>query len=158
MNNETGISLIKDFSIIIAGLIALITFATGVFQYIRQGNQIRATQFIEMRRRFLEDQVFRSILNLLAHDSEALESVAIQDRRNLVGFLEEVALMVNSRLIRPRVAQYMFGYYVLLIDDSTHFWHGLEKKSIYWNLFHGFAKSIREMQNCPQPDPKELIF
>jgi hypothetical protein len=156
--NETGITLIKDLSIIIAGLIALITFATGVFQYIRQGHQIRATQFIEMRRRFLEDLTFRQILNLLATDSPDLEGIPIQDRRNFIGFLEEVALMVNSRLIRPRVAHYMFGYYVLLVDDSKHLWAGLDKSSEYWQLFHGFANSIRQMRNAPAPAPKELVF
>lgn len=158
MNGETGITLVKDLSIIIAGIIALITFATGVFQYIRQGHQIRATQFIEMRRRFLEDPAFRQILNLLATDSEALEQVPVQDRRNFIGFLEEVALMVNSNLIRPRVAHYMFGYYVLLVDDSKHLWEGLDKSSEYWRLFHGFAKTIRAMKNCPPPSPKELVF
>ena len=156
--NETGVTLFKDLSIIIAGVIALITFATGVFQYIRQGNQIRATQFIEMRRRFLEDPIFRNILNLLAQDDPALETVPVQDRRNLVGFLEEVALMVNSRLIRPRVAQYMFGYYIILVDSSEHLWAGLDKESDYWYVFKNFAHSIRDMQKCPLPAPKELEF
>lgn len=152
------LSFVKDLSIVVAGVIALVTFATGVFQYIRQGHQNRATQFIEMRRRFLENQTFRNILNLLASDDPMLSEIPVQDRRNLVGFLEEVALMMNSHLIRPRVAHYMFGYYAILIDDSKYFWDGLEKRSIYWRLFHGFVQTMRAMSSQQQPETKELVF
>lgn len=149
---------IKDISIIFAGAIGLITFATGVLQYMRQGHQVRATQFVEMRRRFLEDPIFRNILNRLATDDPSLSEVPIQDRRNLVGFLEELALMTNSNLIRPKVAHYMFGYYVVLIDNSQHFWTGLDKSSVYWRVFHDFAKAMREMEKDRQPDVRELVF
>lgn len=140
------LSTVKDVSITVASIITLVTFVTGVAQYIRQGHQQRATQFVEMRRRFLEDASFRDILNLLASDHPTLKDVPIQDRRNFVGFLEEVALMVNSRVLRPEVAHYMFGYYVLLADGSDHFWDGLDKSSEYWSLFRTFAARMKEQR------------
>src|ERR1700710_2074371 len=103
----------KDLAIILAGLVGFITFFSGVLEYGRQGRYKRAEQFVHMRRRFLETPLFQDILTLLPADSVNLTKIPVQDRRNFVGFLEEVALMVNSRLIDRRVAHYMFGYYVL---------------------------------------------
>ena len=151
------LSLVKDISITLASIITLITFVTGVAQYVRQGHQARATQFVEMRRRFLEDASFRDILNLLASDHPALKDVPIQDRRNFVGFLEEVALMVNSKVLRPEVAHYMFGYYVLLVDGSEHFWEGLDKGSQYWALFRAFASRMKRQKGVAT-QAKELTF
>jgi hypothetical protein len=59
--------------------------------------------------------------------------------------LEEVALMVNSRIIRKEIAHYMFGYYVLLADDSKHIWNDLDQESVYWTVFRNFAKLMRKM-------------
>jgi hypothetical protein len=151
------LSLVKDVSITLASIITLITFVTGVAQYIRQGHQARATQFVEMRRRFLEDASFRDILNLLASDHPALKDVPIQDRRNFVGFLEEVALMVNSKVLRPEVAHYMFGYYVLLVDGSQHFWEDLDRSSEYWALFRTFASRMKRQRGVAT-QAKELTF
>jgi len=149
------LSLVKDLSIIVAGAITLITFMTGVIQYMRQGQQTRAAQFVEMRRRFLEDPSFREILNHLASDDPRLREIPIQERRNFVGFMEEVALMVNSGILRPHVAHYMFGYYVLLVDSSTHFWEELDKSSEYWSLFRAFARTMQAQKGLP---PKDLKF
>lgn len=147
----------KDLAIILAGVVAVTTFFSGVLEYARQGHQHRAEQFVQMRRRFLETELFREILNLLATDDPRLAEVPIQDRRNFGGFLEEVALMVNSGLIRPRVAFYMFGDYVVLADKSQHFWAGLDKGGPYWTVFRQFAQLVREMSNTP-PEPRVLRF
>lgn len=141
-----SLSVVKDVSIIVAGVVTLITFMMGVIQYTRQGHDARATQFVQMRRRFLEDPAFRELLNLLASDDPKLAQMPIQDRRNFVGFFEEVALMVNSKIIKPGVAHYMFGYYVLLVDRSEHFWEGLDRQSVYWEVFRQFAAQMRSVK------------
>lgn len=140
------LTVVKDLSIIIAGAVTLITFMMGVIQYARQGHDARATQFVQMRRRFLEDPAFRELLNLLATDDLRLAQMPIQDRRNFVGFFEEVALMVNSRIIKPGVAHYMFGYYVLLVDRSEHFWEGLDRDGVYWEVFRQFAAQMKSVK------------
>ena len=136
---------VKDLSIVGAGVIALTTFFSGVLEYARQNHTKRAEQFVLMRRRFLEDPLFRDILNGLATDDPRLASFPIQDRRNFIGFLEEVALMVNSRIIRREIAHYMFGYYVLLTDQSQNLWAELDKDSVYWTVFRNFAALMRKM-------------
>ena len=144
------IGLLKDISIIVAGMIAFLTLWQGLIQYSRQGHAQRASQFIQMRRRFLEDQTFKELLNLIATGSEEVANYPIQDRRNLVGFFEEVALMVNSRLIKPEVAHYMFGYYALLIDQCDKFWVGLDRDSHYWKVFRAFVKQMKVMPSEEQ--------
>lgn len=138
-----SLSVVKDVSIIVAGVVTLITFMAGVIQYARQGRHQRAAHFVEMRRRFLEDPNFRDILNFLAADDPRLRETPVQDRRNFVGFMEEVALMVNSKILDARVAHYMFGYYALLADRSEHLWDGLDKGSEYWSVFRRFASQMR---------------
>ncbi len=152
------LGLVKDVSIIVAGAVTLITFMTGVVQYIRQGRQHRATQFVEMRRRFLEDPSFREILNMLGTQDGRLAILPIQDRRNFVGFLEEVALMVNSKVLSARVAHYMFGYYVLLVDGCDPFWEGLDRTSEYWSVFRVFAQTMKMQQGIASRNPQELRF
>ena len=149
----------KDIAIIFGGVLALTTFLSGALEYIRQGHQHRAANFIQMRRRFLEDPLFRDILNLLASDPPSLRNTPIQDRRNFVGFLEEVAVMVNSGLIKKEVAHYMFGYYVLLTERCEHFWEGLDRESQYWSVFRRFAQDMRALSLAHQEEtPTALRF
>jgi len=148
----------KDVAIIFGGVIALTTFFSGMFEYIRQGHQHRAANFLQMRRRFLEDPLFREILNLMATNSPEVKNTPIQDRRNFVGFLEEVALMVNSGLIRKEVAHYMFGYYVLLTDRCDNFWDGLDRDSQYWSVFRQLSKQMLVLNQGPVPPPSALRF
>jgi hypothetical protein len=147
----------KDFAIIAGAIIALVTFFTGVLEFARQSHLRRAEQFVEMRRRFLETTLFQEIIRLLASDDPALRSIPIQDRRNFGGFLEEVALMVSSGLIPRPVAHYMFGHYVLLTEQSVHFWDGLDRDGTYWKLFHRFAADMRTLAEKPV-DFKRLRF
>ncbi len=140
------LDLVKDLAIILAGIIAVTTFISGVLEYARQGHQTRAQNFVTMRRRFLETPQYREILDLLASDDPGLKDISMQEKRNFVGFLEEVALMVNSKLIRREVAHYMFGYYVLLTARSVHFWEGLDRDSVYWTVFRDLAANMQDMQ------------
>jgi hypothetical protein len=100
-------------------------------------------QFVNMRRRFLEDTSFKDLINLILKDSPDVADCCMQDRRNLAGFFEELALMMNSGLLKPKVVYLMFGHYALLIDKCDAFWTGLDRESKYWIVFRGF---IQEME------------
>jgi len=133
----------KDLAIILGTVFALTTFVTGVLEFARQTHQRRIEQFIGLRRRFLETPQFQDILRLITTDDPALKTLPVQDRRNFGGFLEEVALLVNSKQITKEVAHYMFGHYILLTDRSVNFWDGLDRNGPYWQLFHHFAAQMR---------------
>jgi hypothetical protein len=147
----------KDLAIIGGTIIALTTFFTGAVEFARQSHLRRVEHFIQMRRRFLETPVFQEILRLITTDDPALCNLPVQDRRNFGGFLEEVALMVNSRLISRQVAHYMFGHYVLLTEQSRNFWHGLDREGPYWRLLHAFAAEM-EIEAVRDFEPKRLRF
>lgn len=151
-----ALETVKDYALVVGGIAALTTFLTGVVEYARQANLRRGEAFIAMRRRFLEDPRFRDILNLLDHDDPRLAEVPTQDRRNFVGFLEEVAILCESKMIRREIAHYMFGRYVGLADASEHLWHGLHKEDRYWTLFRRYAADNRAMERTGQP--KSLRF
>lgn len=152
------LSIAKDIAIVLGTVVALVTFFSGTWEYVRQGHQHRAQHFVQMRRRFLETPQYREILDLLAKDDPALASISVQEKRNFVGFLEEVALMVNSGLIRQDVAHYMFGYYVLLCQRSEPFWDGLDRTSQYWSLFRQFAADMERRGKAIVPAKKPLHF
>lgn len=152
------LTLLKDWAITVAGLIALTTFITGLIEYVRRGRQERAQNFIQMRRRFLETPAYLEILDLLQASDPALANVSIQSRRNFLGFLEEVALMANSNLIRLEIADYMFGYYVLLAAKSEHLWSGLNREDRYWNVFNKFAQTLLERSGTPCEHQGDLSF
>lgn len=147
----------KDLAIIAGGIVAFVTFISGALEFARQGRQASATHFVDMRRRFLETPLFRDISNLLATDDPALLNIAIQDRRNYGAFFEEVALVMNSGIIKREVAHYMFGYYVLLTARSANFWEGLDRDGIYWSLFREFASTMNRLAD-QHPLAKELRF
>lgn len=153
-----ALSQTKDLAIILAGIIALFGFINGLLEYTRQGSQNRAQQFVEMRRRFMENATFREICNLLATDDPRLQDMAYQEKRNFGGFLEELALMVNAGVLRIEVAHYMFGYYAIQCWESENFWSNLDRNSIYWSLFRDFVRQLKECETNFRFDRKRLRF
>lgn len=147
----------KDLAIIAGTIIGLITLFSGLVQFFRERDQRRVEHFIDMRRRFLDTPCFQEILRLVTNDDPSLSKIPIQDRRNFGGFLEEVALMVNSRLISRQLAHYMFGHYVLLTAKSVHFWQGLDREGTYWQLFRAFARDMEQCSKSPL-NPSKLRF
>ncbi len=138
------LSVLKDFAIVLGSALALFTFINGLLEFRRQGRQKRADQFVQIRRRLKENEIFKRLTDLALRDAPELATMSPADKRDLLGLLEEVALMLNSGLIRREVAHYMFGSYVLACYQSNYFWKNLDAKDIYWSLFNDFAKQMKE--------------
>ena len=152
------ITALKDFSIIIGGLITIIAFANGLLEYRRQGAQKRVEHFTLLRRRLKENHIFKEICALMFANDPRLADVNAQDKRDFIGLLEEVALMVNSGLIRPELAHYMFGYYTVKCLESENFWANLTLDETYWKLFHDFAHEMKTKESSHTYDRKKLRF
>ena len=152
------IAALKDFSIIIGGLITIIAFANGLLEYRRQGAQKRVEHFTLLRRRLKENHIFKEICALMFANDPRLADVNAQDKRDFIGLLEEVALMVNSGLIRPELAHYMFGYYTVKCMESEDFWANLTLDETYWKLFHDFANDMKAKESSHTYDRKKLRF
>jgi hypothetical protein len=138
----------------IGAAVALITLVRALVEYRRQGVQRRAEQFFALRRRLKENGEFTHIAGLLdaaaaGHPSETvrarqeLRGVRFSTKRDYLGLFEEVALAMNSQLINPSVAHYMFGYYAILCWESDDFWEGVNKLTPYWSLLADFVERMK---------------
>jgi hypothetical protein len=118
----------------------------GVYEYTKQAAQSRAEHFIQMRDRY---DAFLDICTLLERDGssdharEELCKLSFDRKRDFLGLYEEIALMMQSGLIRKDVAHYMFGYYAIRCWSSEAFWDSpgsnLSRDSVYWGLFKTFV-------------------
>jgi hypothetical protein len=138
----------KDFAEIVGVCIALFTLIKGVIEFRLQGTQKRAEQFLKMRDRYAN---FSELCEWLEHKDDEDSKKHIQEMpfRSKFDFLclyEEIALMMNSGLIQPQVAHYMFGFYAIRCAENDVFLQGLEYESEYWSLFRDFVKQMKQVE------------
>jgi hypothetical protein len=125
------------------------TFIKAIIEYKRQNAVKRFEIFQAMNERF-DGEKFVKIRELLDDDSLDLESADYTEKHNFLGFFEELAISVNSRVMSEEVAFYLFGYYAIRCWRSENFWVGdmmIDKESIYWLLFRDFAKRMEKMED-----------
>lgn len=134
--------------------VGLLTAWKAVDEYRHQGTIKRIEFFLEARKRLNENATFQEIIHLLESDSSALTAIPVRSKISFVGFFEEVALLVNSRVIRDEIAHYMFGYYALKCWESKNFWilddrpeRPLDKENEpYWTVFRAFIKRMEPIR------------
>lgn len=148
----------KDIATISGGVVALIALVKGVYEYIKQGSQKRAEQFIGMQKRFDENKLFREISSLTETDDPKLKDLSYKDKLDYLAFFEEIALLVNSNLISKEISHYMFGYFAIKCWKSKNFWTDLERESIYWVVFKTFVEKMQEIEKHFTYDEKKLRF
>jgi hypothetical protein len=138
-----------------SALVASLTFVVGVVtlkraivEYNRQNAAKRFEIFQGMNKRF-DDGTFMKIREYLDNDDPELEKFDYTSKHNFVGFFEEIAISVNTKVMSSDVAYYMFGYYAIKCYHSANFWKGaklLIKDSVYWSLFRQFAAEMEIME------------
>ena len=144
----------KDITAVAGTVLALATLLKGVIEYVRQGAQKRAELFTSLQKRFTENHSLDAISDLLEQRSPELMTVAVKDRSAFLRYFEEIALMMQSGLIRKDVAHYMFGYYAIRCWESEYFWGdekqeraGPRRDGPYWHLFRAFAAEMAALEN-----------
>ena len=147
----------QSLAIIIGTLIALITIIQAMREYRRQGRFRRVEFFLDARSRLRSDSDFREIINLLETDDPRLTEISFKKKLHFVGFFEEIALLVNSKVLREQVASYMFGYYALICWNSRNFWicpeKELNKEDPYWAIFRSFVAQVDHADGEPVYEP-----
>ena len=68
------------------------------------------------------------------------------EKLDLLGFYEDLALMYKSGLIKKNVVHYMFGYYAIRCWESDNFWASVNRESKYWALFKWFALEMKALE------------
>jgi hypothetical protein len=134
-------------------LIALAALIRACMEYVQQGRQRRAQLFFDLRHRLKEPELARvaELIDLVdlaegqqkAHHEQELRNVDLRIKRDYIGLFEEVAVMMEWKLVSPSLANYMFGYYARLCERSTAFWDGpIAKDNPYWGKFHRFCRQM----------------
>jgi hypothetical protein len=136
----------------VGAVVALLTFIKAVVEYAAQNRQKRAEYFMDMRHRFKDNQSFSQISGFLepfggAPCNPELEKVRYVEKRDFLGFFQELAIQMNSGLIPKEVVHYMFGYYALRCWDCKYFWKGVEKESPHWKLFKDFVQDMQSLED-----------
>jgi hypothetical protein len=152
---------LPEWKVIASSIGVLATFVTlvlALLEFMQQGRQKRADAYIALERSFWEEAENRRICELLESGDPALASIPFATRMGFLGFYEEVALMLNSRLIREEVAHYMFGYFAIKAYDNPHFWKGEDKADRYWSLFRDFAERMKAVDASFRFTRKKMRF
>ena len=140
----------KDIATIMGAAIATFTLIKVSLEYRDQGIQRRVERFLEMRKRLKENTDFKEICNLLEHDDARLAKIPFKEKRDLLGLFEEIAIMLNSGMIRREVAYYMFGYYAIRCWESDAFWNEVNRESPYWAVFKNFALEMKQIESSEE--------
>jgi len=117
--------------------------------------QLKRTEFfLNQHRRLFDNPELFEVLCLIDADDEALAEKAMWDKkRKFLTFLEEIALLVESRQIKEHVAYYMFGYYARCAVTGINFQTGIDLSTEYWGLLFRFVEAAEaysvEYQGAP---------
>ena len=145
----------KDIlTVIIAGLVGIITFGTfikAIFEFRLQGKQKRAEFFDTYKVRLRTDKQLNRITPLLEDDNVELKDISLIDKYYFLGFYEQIAVAINSGLIKKNVAHYFFGYFAIQCWESENFWYldkdtEIEKDEYYWLTFKNFVHIMKKVE------------
>jgi len=145
-NTGLGLSDYRDIATIIGVIIAVATLIRGLLEYAHQGKQKRAEHFFNLRKKLKESASFQRICFLLEDDNNELIHIPFEEKRDFLGLFEEIAIMKKSRLIKPEITYYMFGYYAIRCWRSQYFWNSVNRDSLYWKIFKDFAIEAIEFE------------
>lgn len=132
-----------------AGLsIALITLVIGVLEYRKKTMLERIQLYLKMRDYYARDENLKNVCSALGGGENEISSLTYQERRQFLGTIESIALMVNSKVMNDYVAMYMFGYYAITAWESDAFWDlgDLDREHPMWVLFNDFARKSKHLR------------
>lgn len=131
---------------ILAGIAGLGTFIKAIIEYRLQGRQKRAELFDKYKSTLKSEQRITLITQYLENDDKALKDIPKLDKYYFLGFYEQIAIAVNSGLIKKDVAHYMFSYFAFRCWESKNFWYGINKESYYWSVFEKYVISMKRIE------------
>jgi hypothetical protein len=144
---NSNYELIKLIITIITAIITLIAIIKGYLEYQKSVKQKRVELFIKYRDHLKNDVIFKKILELLeTNNNDEIRNLPRFDRYLFLGFYEEIALLVNSRIMKPEIAHYMFAYYAKLCWENDTFWYDISRESFYWRVFREFVEQMIQLE------------
>ncbi len=144
INNSAELA---NYAAAVGVFLAVATLIKGLLEWRVQNRLSRFDKFQHMRVKLKSNESFKTILRLAEHDSVELRSVDFSEKRDLLGFFEEIAIMYRNKLIGKDLCWYMFGYYAIRLYESTNFWGDVNRNAIYWSVFDDFAKDMKKTES-----------
>jgi hypothetical protein len=148
----------KGWAVIIGTTVAAIGLFRGLYEFHMQNAQKRAESYLKLREKFKESTRFKGIFELLENDDPKLAGISYEIKQDFLGFYEDIAMFVNSGILKRDVAHYMFSYHALKCANSQYFWatKELEKDSPYWALFWKFVGQMRQADDELKANPSRV--
>jgi len=112
----------RDWAVIIAAVVAVATFVKALHEYVLENKRKRAQMYFEMRASYKFDEKFSDMFEMLEKDSKELMHLNFNKKQDFLGFYEDLALLMNTGVLKPEVVHYMFGYYAIRCWQSENFW------------------------------------
>ena len=171
------------------GIVLVISgFIGGIYEYMKRCSQKRAELLDRMRGKFMGRYDFRDFCyeldRLLSNntnpgennnkDNKKVDNIIYHHWWDFINFFEEIALMVNSKLMNENVAYEMFGYYAVrfleLYDNYSNRNGGrfpqttltpsiglltMDDLEKFRPLFYSFLKNMKNIKNKIEEKKKE---
>ena len=135
-------------SAIVAAVALFWAVCQAVYAFSKQNRLARFDKYSELSKGWSADKDIQRIKRLIEEDPKGeLSNLSAAEKEEYVAVFDEIALMVESRIVRKEIAFYMFGYYVIHCCDNEEFWTGMDKDSHYWSLFFRFAKEMKRIDS-----------
>lgn len=159
MENIT-LEIIKTVAAVGTAVVAVVTILKGYTEYRLSAVQKRVELFERYHQKLKENKTLKHIIELLERNNDDIRNIPITDRYFYLGYFEEIALLVNSRVLKPEIAHYMFAYYAKLCWANENFWHDINRNSIYWRVFKEFVEQMIKLEekNMTIPTNTKLRF
>ena len=136
----------------IVGAVGAVTgFVVGLRKYTESQRQKRAEYFLDLWRRFRDSPEYRKVVLSLEKERSESKELTLDEKLEFLGFHDQIALLLNSNLIAPQVAHYMFGCYAIKFwdryekDTDLQLVEGEDAK--YWAVFNDFVTRMRGMRD-----------
>lgn len=154
------LNIIKTIAIAGTAIVAIITLIKGYLEYKLTSTQKRSDLYERLGTKLETDETLKLIIHYLEIEDPEIKNLSRFDRYKFLRFYEDIALIMNSGLIKPEIAHYMFSYYAIQCYHSDNFWYEIERNSIYWRVFNEFVEKMEnlEQENLTIPQNKKIEF
>jgi hypothetical protein len=132
---------------IVGATVLIVTVFRAVYEYSKQNLLARFEKYTNLSKGWSEDKDIQEMIVLLDDDPQGkLINIHYSKKEAFVGFYEEIALMLESGLLKQQIAYYMFGYHTIRCYESKDFWtKEMDLESRYWTLFRRFAEQMKKI-------------
>jgi hypothetical protein len=143
---ELTLEIIKTIAISGTAIVAIVTMIKGYYEYKLSTKQKRIELYEKLGTKLETDKTLKKIIDYLETENPDLKNMSRFDRYKFLRYYEDITLIMNSGLMKPEIAHYMFSYYAIKCDSSSVFWHDINRKAIYWKAFNDFVSQMKEIE------------